>query len=77
MRCVERDSQHDLGMKPPTFGDDGDGGVAGTLWVASEVVVGAAGGIGAAVAVSVWRICERYTGNHGGLCGPTQRNDIV
>jgi hypothetical protein len=39
MWCVGRDSQHDLGFKPPTFGDGGDGSVAGY----------GAGGVGGAV----------------------------
>ena len=39
MCCVGRDSQHDLGFKPPTFGDGGDGSVAGY----------GAGGVGGAV----------------------------
>jgi hypothetical protein len=39
MWCVGRDSQHDLGLKPPTFGDGGDGSVAGY----------GAGGVGGAV----------------------------
>jgi hypothetical protein len=53
MWCVGRDSQHDLRVKPPTFGDDGGsgegdgaGGVGGGGW-------GVAGGVGAVVAVSV------------------------
>jgi hypothetical protein len=67
------------GVKPPTFGDDGggEGGVAGYGAGGVGGGGGAAGGVGAVVAVSVWRICERYAGNHGGLCGPIQRNDIV
>jgi len=39
-----------------------------TARVASEVRWGTAGGVGAGVAVSKWRICERYARNHGGPC---------
>jgi hypothetical protein len=56
-------------VKPPTFGDGGggEGGVAGLRrgW-RRRWWLGAAGGVGAVVAVSVWRICKRYAGNHGG-----------
>ncbi len=58
MWCVGRDSQHDLGVKPPTFGDDGDGGEGGVAGYGAGGVGGggwgAAGGVGAVVAVSVW-----------------------
>jgi hypothetical protein len=67
------------GWNPPTFGDGGgEGGVAGYgAGGGGGGGWGAASGVGAVVAVSVWRICERYAGNHGGLCGPIQRNDSV
>jgi hypothetical protein len=41
MWCVGRDTRHDLGVKPPTFGDGGgEGGVA------SDVVGGQRAGLG-------------------------------
>lgn len=81
MWCVGRDSQHDLGVKPPTFRDDGGGGEGGVAGYGAGGVGGggwgAAGGVGAVAPCLCGGICEPYAGNHGGPCGPIQRNDIV
>jgi hypothetical protein len=59
MWCVGRDSQHDLGVKPPTFRDDGGGGEGGVAgYGAGGVGGGGWGGSGrgwGSSAVSVWR----------------------
>jgi hypothetical protein len=44
MWCVGRESQNDLGVKPPTFGDDDGGGEGGVAGYGAGGVGGVVGG---------------------------------